>query len=542
MNIRKFAAAAVLLASLGAGDVWAQLSAQYQDWDETAVKFLLTKDEEAAWKRVKTDAEAEKFIALFWARRDPTPQTPVNEFRDEFDARVKLADERFTAGRLSGSVTDRGKVLVLLGPPTRIARSGAAPNPNIQTPGGTSDDQGNLRQDRTPTEVWYWETQPETAELITRCAQGTMDLDCRTTAAMRRPGPPPFLGLREMEVSFVDQNSSNQWRLGRSPKFNVNDAMKKAAAFYLVAPGLTELPTYQTQVAAVPAEETQPATSFQSPALQAAFEQFKAQKESPYRNVHVSYGQYVTADGRYFVPVQLYMPASDAVTADAEMAFFGVIEDASGKVVAVYEEPIKVAASKSDVYVDRSLELEPGEYQGTFGLAVDDKPVTIGRTRMALTPIASGEEGISQLLLSNNIFPMSEAQRPTEPFAFGGIKVVPKGDRTFKQADELWYFFELRNPGLNPPADPAAEGAVGTPKIQVAIDVTGQIDGKPKRFRLPLTEVQAQELKGVPGHYAVGSAIPLAGFQPGEYTMEMKVLDTVTKKSFNLKETFKVVP
>jgi hypothetical protein len=139
---------------------------------------------------------------------------------------------------------------------------------------------------------------------------------------------------------------------------------------------------------------------------------------------------------------------------------------------------------------------------------------------------------ISALILSNNVYPLAAAQRPTDPFAFGGIKVVPKGDKTFHPSDELWYFFELRNPGLN---------EQNVPGVQVKLEMTGKTnDGQPVQMTAPPRSVEAQELKGVPGHYGVGSSIPLASFKPGNYTLKVKVTDTVKKVSYNLSDDFKV--
>jgi hypothetical protein len=77
--------------------------------------------------------------------------------------------------------------------------------------------------------------------------------------------------------------------------------------------------------------------------------------------------------------------------------------------------------------------------------------------------------------------------------------------------------------------------------VQVGLEIEGMVNKQKKTMRAPLAEVDVQELKGVPGHYAIGSAIPLTGFAPGEYTMKVKVIDTVSKLTYNLQDSFKVV-
>ena len=55
------------------------LSAEYLDWGRGPAQFLMTKEEAAKWKTIASDDDAKAFVALFWARRDPTADTPRNE-------------------------------------------------------------------------------------------------------------------------------------------------------------------------------------------------------------------------------------------------------------------------------------------------------------------------------------------------------------------------------------------------------------------------------------------------------------------------------
>lgn len=102
------------------------LSSLHQEWGKGPVQWIMTADEQRQWNQLANDDEAEKFIALFWARRDPTPSTPLNEFKAEFDQRVSAADERFADHDAQGTVitrgamSDRGRALVILGFPQQI--------------------------------------------------------------------------------------------------------------------------------------------------------------------------------------------------------------------------------------------------------------------------------------------------------------------------------------------------------------------------------------------------------------------------------------
>jgi GWxTD domain-containing protein len=129
---------AICAAGIAAG-AFAQLSPQYRNWGDSAVRYLMMKQEKTDWMSLRTDADAKAFIDLFWARRDATPDTPDNELRQQFEARVAEADKRFRAGRTPGSQTDRGMMYALLGEPTQVVprvvkQRGGTTMPQFQRP------------------------------------------------------------------------------------------------------------------------------------------------------------------------------------------------------------------------------------------------------------------------------------------------------------------------------------------------------------------------------------------------------------------------
>jgi len=99
----------------------ALLSPAYQQWGETAVRYLMTSQEKTDWAAIKSDADAKSFIDVFWARRDPTPDTAPNELRAQIEGRIAEADKRYAAASTPGSLTDHGLVYALFGDPTQTA-------------------------------------------------------------------------------------------------------------------------------------------------------------------------------------------------------------------------------------------------------------------------------------------------------------------------------------------------------------------------------------------------------------------------------------
>lgn len=93
---------------------------QYDKWINDEVKILITKPEKDAFKKLKTNEEKEKFIAEFWAKRDPSPNSPTNEFKDFYEANLKYVKETLKLP-LDSNV---GETYLLLGNPTEMKEEG----------------------------------------------------------------------------------------------------------------------------------------------------------------------------------------------------------------------------------------------------------------------------------------------------------------------------------------------------------------------------------------------------------------------------------
>ncbi len=91
----------------------------YKVWVEKDVAYIITAEEKKAYNDLKTDQERENFIENFWRRRDPDPDTEVNEFREEYYERIAYANEYFASG-IPGWQSDRGRIYITYGKPDRI--------------------------------------------------------------------------------------------------------------------------------------------------------------------------------------------------------------------------------------------------------------------------------------------------------------------------------------------------------------------------------------------------------------------------------------
>src|SRR3989454_3431027 len=118
-------------------------------WLDEDVAYIITDEEKATFKALKTDEEREQFIESFWLRRDPTPDTIDNEFKDDHYERIAYANEHFASG-IPGWKTDRGRIYVMYGQADEIEShpSGGTYDRPIEEGGGTTS--------TFPFEIWRY--------------------------------------------------------------------------------------------------------------------------------------------------------------------------------------------------------------------------------------------------------------------------------------------------------------------------------------------------------------------------------------------------
>jgi GWxTD domain-containing protein len=116
-----------------------ELEGPYRKWLNEDVGYIITDEERTAFKRLATDDEKQQFIEQFWLRRDPTPDSSENEYKEEHYRRIAYANERFASG-IPGWKTDRGRIYITFGPPAEIEShpSGGTYERPIEEGGGTT--------------------------------------------------------------------------------------------------------------------------------------------------------------------------------------------------------------------------------------------------------------------------------------------------------------------------------------------------------------------------------------------------------------------
>jgi hypothetical protein len=239
--------------------------------------------------------------------------------------------------------------------------------------------------------------------------------------------------------------------------------------------------------------------------------------------LHFVYGDFVTATGEPFVAMHF---AADLPADVTKATLFGIIDDGAKELWSI-EEPVALQRTADGAaYFEQSFWL-PGSGNATFGFAVKGEPVAMTSEPLQLRTLDKTTRGLSRLLLSKQVFPLDRMQAADDPFAFGGIKVVPKADRTFRKSDEVWIFFEARNPGVD---------AAGAPKLTTSITIEG--NGKVRKGLAG--DAQPMALKGVKGHFGVGTTVDVSKLTPGEYLLRVSVEDAVAQQHYELLEKFSI--
>jgi GWxTD domain-containing protein len=185
----------------------------------TALERLADRSENRAWKAAVTIGpdSIEAFLDRFWARRDPTPGTPANEFRDRLLARFEEGSRRFTpVGQ--DRPDDRIVPYTLFGEPERMVDlKREYPRPRYQdweylAPAVESADTNKEAEERPG----FWVSLSQTPD-----GRFHLERDLR----LGRGVPPPLSAVEAAELGRVLGSRSSApgndvlavWRLGIDP-------------------------------------------------------------------------------------------------------------------------------------------------------------------------------------------------------------------------------------------------------------------------------------------------------------------------------------
>jgi GWxTD domain-containing protein len=455
-----------LVAWLVAGLAVAELSQALKDWPNGPAGFLLTDKERKEYQSVKTDAEAQAWIDLFWARRDPDLNTVPNELKLAFDQRVEVANKNFSTEKVKGCLSDRGKVLILLGAPTEVKPEPVYSNDEGMTPGARMS---------------FAYVRAALPEKLRKEVKGEA---IKFMFQETRPG------LKDFPFARPDRNNTDSLKI-----------LAMVPDTLLVNPKLTEVPRMGLLAG------SKAATKAQLELLDAAPRPWPESAK-----VFVTTG--VQTEVLHAIWAHIQLP--DSVPPATQVV--GRVKRATdGQEMGTFAVGIKALSVPNARAYELAVPTEAGDFKLEIAL--------LGETgdHLAVTTIdAKNESTPSEGTYFTPFYWGSDIRQETQahlgdPFNIGGWHVIPRTENRYTVDDTLSYFCYIVRPGI--------DEQTKLPKLETSLAL---FQNDKKVDETPFEAISAGKVWG--DIWMFGRQIPLSGFRKGsELQLEVTLRDTLTK-------------
>ncbi len=507
-----------------------ELSKTYKKWLNEDVVWIITDQERAAFKQLSNDEERDNFIEAFWQRRDPTPDTEENEYKEEHYRRIAYANEHFAAG-IPGWKTDRGRIYIMYGPADEV---------DSHPSGGSYErpmEEGGGETSTYPFEDWRYRYlegigQEVIIEFVDTCMCGDyhMTLDRSEKDALKYT---PNAGLTLYEQmgmsSKADRfNSGGLEQLGAGPMSS--DLQTKE---------FDRLEQY-SKLQAPPPVKFKDLEEIVNTKLITNLMPFDV------RSDFVK----VTGD-TVLVPITIQVKYRDITFANKDgvqrgtVNIFGRVSTLTGRVVQTFEDTAQVdvpaellprTAENSSVYW-KALPLRPGRYK----IEVAVKDVNGDRkglwSRGIVVPEYSDDKlSTSSLIVADQMEAVPTKDVSTGSFVIGVTKVRPRvapadGKPALFKRDrdqKVNFWMQVYNLGV--------DEKTHKPSATFEFDIVNVATNKPVVQKTESTE----QMGNVGDQVTLEKSIASANLQPGVYRIEIKVNDNISKQTVDPSATFAV--
>jgi GWxTD domain-containing protein len=507
-----------------------ELSKPYKKWLDEDVVWIITDEERAAFKQLSNDEERDNFIEAFWQRRDPTPDTEENEYKEEHYQRIAYANEHFAAG-IPGWKTDRGRIYIMYGKPDEI---------DSHPSGGSYErpmEEGGGETSTFPFEDWRYRYldnigQEIIIEFVDTCMCGEyrMTLDRSEKDALKQT---PNAGLTMWEQMGLSKKSdrftgSGLEQLGGGPM----SSQLQTKEF----DRLTEFAKLQ---AAPPVKFSDLLEEVQSKVIL---------NPMPF-DVRSDFVK-VTND-TVLVPVTIQMKNRDITFVNKDgvqrgtVNILGRLSTLTGKVVQTFEDTVQVdvpaellprTAENASVYW-KALPLRPGRYK----LYVAVKDVNGDRkgvwSRSIVVPDYSDDKlSTSTLIVADQMEPVPTKAIGTGSFVIGTMKIRPRvapadgKPAVFKKDKDqkLNFWMQVYNLGV--------DEKTHKPSATFEYQITNVATNKQVVQKMESTDTMGN----IGEQVTLQKSIAAANLQPGIYKIEIKVNDNISKQTVDPSAVFAV--
>ena len=498
-----------------------ELETPYKKWLNEDVGYIISDDEKRAFKTLQTDEEREQFIEQFWLRRDPTPDTEENEYREEHYRRIAYANQYFASG-IPGWKSDRGMIYIKYGPPDeRDQHNGGTEERDQSEGGGTTStypyEQWRYRYieglppnvqiefvDPTLTGEFHITMDPSEKDALTNVPGAGLTMceqmgQCnKTDRFSRTDGTHLGVPAGQMPESMNEFTRMEQFAKLQAPpsvKFKDLEAAVNSTVKYNLLPMKVRADFIPVTGSSVLSNVT---IQFERKDLQ-----FKQKQGVSTATVNI-YGRITSMARR---PVNWF---EDVVTVDlpTDMLQQGV------KGASIYQ---------------KTLPLQPGRYR----LNIAAKDIVGGNTTnfemvLEVPRLEDDQLGQSSLILADQLEKVPTKSIGAGQFVIGTSKVRPRMDETFKRAEKLGIYLQLYN--FEP--DEKTKKPDGT--VEYVITKKGS-EEKVFEYSEAISTVT-----GGASQVVIEKLLPLQSLEPGQYTLRMKVVDKKRNQTLTPSATFTV--
>ncbi len=485
-----------------------ELEGPWKKWLNEDVFYIITDEEKAAFKRLQTDEEKQQFVEQFWLRRDPTPDTEENEYKEEHYRRIAYANDHYASG-IPGWKTDRGMIYIKYGPPDEIEShpsGGSYERPQEEGGGETST---------YPFEQWrYRYLEGIGTNVIIEFVDTTMSGEYHMTmdpsekdALLYVPGAgltqAEQMGLACKNQRFMRTDGTHLGTGAAPLPESMNEFTRLEKYANLQKPPPIKFKDLEAQINSTIKYNTLP--------MQVMVDYIKVTDATVLTNITIQFEnkelQYVTKEG----------------VAKATVNMYGRITSISRRPVNWFEDTVEVqipsemlqqAMNGSRVYF-KSIPLPPGTYRLNIA-AKDVVGGTVNNYEKALNVPHYDEDqlGVSSVILADEIEKVPTKSIGTGNFVIGSSKVRPRVSETFKRDEKMGVYVQFYNFAM----DDKTRKPDGTIQYEV-------VNNGSKQTVFTFTEELSKIENASPSLVTVEKLLPLNKLEPGSYSLKMTVVD-----------------
>jgi GWxTD domain-containing protein len=507
-----------------------EIKGPYKKWLDEDVIWIITDEEKQAFKQLSNDEERDSFIEAFWQRRDPTPDTEENEYKEEHYQRIAYANEHYAAG-IPGWKSDRGRIYIMYGKADEV---------DSHPSGGTYErpmEEGGGETSTFPFEQWRYRYlegigQEVIIEFVDTCMCGDyhMTMDRSEKDALLYT---PNAGLTMWEQMGMASKTSRFTgngieRLGMGP----DSASQQTKQF-------DRLEQFAKLQAPPPVKYKD---------LEEIVNTKIVLNPMPF-DVRTDFVK-VTSD-TVLVPVTIQMKNRDITFVNKDGIQRGTVDifarftTLTGKIVQTFEDPVQVdvpeellprTAENSSVYW-KAIPLRPGRYK----LEIAVKDVNGDRrgvwSRGVIVPDFSDDKlATSTLIVADQMEPVPTKTIGTGSFVIGTMKVRPRvaaadgKPALFKKSrdQKLNFWMQVYNLGI--------DEKTHKPSATFEYAIINMATNKSVIQKLESTDTMGN----VGEQVTLQKSIAAANLQPGIYKIDIKVNDNISKQTIDPSAVFAV--